>query len=110
MGGKVYTYGMSAAAPTSKRSLLKAYFAWRKTPKLDPLRMMTRNQGIFGVHMGTWDNEEVIAEQLNRIMEGIALGKLDPVIDSIFDVEDAAKANQHIHDAKNIGKVLLKFK
>jgi NADPH:quinone reductase-like Zn-dependent oxidoreductase len=43
-------------------------------------------------------------------MEGIALGKLDPVIDSIFDVEDASKAHQHIHDAKNIGKVLLKFK
>ena len=110
MGGKVYTYGMSAAAPTSKRSLLKAYFAWRKTPKLDPLKMMTRNQGIFGVHMGTWDNEEVIAEQLHRIMEGIATGKLDPVIDSVFDIEEAAKAHQHIHDAKNIGKVLLKFK
>ena len=60
--------------------------------------------------MGTWDNEEVIAEQLDRIMEGITIGKLDPVIDSIFPVEDAAKAHQHIHDAKNIGKVLLKFK
>ena len=55
MGGKVYSYGMSAAAPSSKRSLIKAYFAWRKTPKLDPLKMMSRNQGIFGVHMGTWD-------------------------------------------------------
>ena len=110
MGGKVYSYGMSAAAPSSKRSLLKAYFAWRKTPKLDPLKMMSRNQGIFGVHMGTWNDEAVIAEQLNRIMEGIKIGVLDPVIDSIFDVEDASKAHQHIHDGKNIGKVLLKFK
>lgn len=110
MGGKVYSFGMSAAAPTSKRSLLKAYFAWRKTPKLDPLKMMSRNQGVFGVHMGTWDNEEVIAEQLKRIMNGVETGVLDPVIDSIFTVEDAAKAHQHIHDAKNIGKVLLKFK
>ena len=110
MGGKVYSYGMSAAAPSSKRSLLKAYFAWRKTPKLDPLKMMSRNQGVFGVHMGTWDNEAVIAEQLNRIMEGVKLGVLDPVIDSVFDVEDASKAHQHIHDAKNIGKVLLRFK
>lgn len=110
MGGKVYTFGMSAAAPTSKRSLLKAYFAWRKTPKLDPLKMMSRNQGIFGVHMGTWNDEAVIAEQLNRIIEGINAGKLDPVIDSIFPVEQAAQAHQHIHDAKNIGKVLLSFK
>ena len=110
MGGKVYSYGMSAAAPSSKRSLIKAYFAWRKTPKLDPLKMMSRNQGIFGVHMGTWDDESVIAEQLKRIMQGVELGVLDPVIDSVFAVEDAAEAHQHIHDAKNIGKVLLKFK
>ena len=110
MGGKVYSYGMSAAAPTSKRSLLKAYFAWRKTPKLDPLKMMSRNQGVFGVHMGTWNDEAVIAKQLNRIVEGINQGVLDPVIDSVFPVEDAAKAHQHIHDAKNIGKVLLSFK
>ncbi|MAV44218.1 MAG: alcohol dehydrogenase [Euryarchaeota archaeon] len=110
MGGKLYSYGMSAAAPSSKRSLLKAYFAWRKTPKLDPLKMMSRNQGVFGVHMGTWNDEAAIAEQLNRIMEGIRTGVLDPVIDSIFDVEDASKAHQHIHDGKNTGKVLLKFK
>ena len=110
MGGKLYSYGMSAAAPSSKRSLLKAYFAWRKTPKLDPLKMMSRNQGVFGVHMGTWNDEAAIAEQLNRIMEGIRTGVLDPVIDSIFDVKDASKAHQHIHDGKNTGKVLLKFK
>ena len=110
MGGKVYSYGMSAAAPSSKRSLFKAYLAWRRTPKLDPLKMMSRNQGIFGVHMGTWDNEEVIAEQLKRIMQGVENGILDPVIDSVYAVEDASKAHQHIHDAKNIGKVLLKFK
>ena len=110
MGGKVYSFGMSAAAPTSKRSLLKAYFAWRKTPKLDPLKMMSRNQGVFGVHMGTWNDEAVIAEQLHRIIDGINQGILDPVIDSVFPVEDAAKAHQHIHDAKNVGKVLLSFK
>ena len=40
----------------------------------------------------------------------LKVGALDPVIDSIFTVEDAAKAHQHIHDAKNVGKVLLRFK
>ena len=27
-----------------------------------------------------------------------------------FDAEDAAKAHQYIHDGKNTGKVLLRFK
>ena len=110
MGGKLYSFGMSAAAPTSKRSLLKAYFAWRKTPKFDPLKMMSRNQGVFGVHMGTWNDETVIAEQLHRIIDGVNKGALDPVVDSVFAAEDAAQAHQYIHDGKNIGKVLLSFK
>ena len=109
-GGRLYTYGMSAAAPSAKRSLLRSFLAWRKTPKFDPLRLMTRNRGVFGVHMGTWSNEVVMVEQLNRILEGVKEGHLVPVIDSIFDVEDVAQAHHHIHDGKNIGKVLLRFK
>ena len=70
---------------------------------------MTRNRGVFGVHMGTWKDEGAMSEQLLRILEGIKLGKLSPVIDSVFDVKDVAQAHQYIHDAKNVGKVLLKF-
>ena len=109
-GGRLYTYGMSAAAPSSKRSLIRAFLAWRKTPKFDPLKLMTRNRGVFGVHMGTWKDEDAMSEQLYKIMEGIKLGHLKPVIDSVFDAEDVAAAHQYIHDAKNIGKVLLRFK
>jgi NADPH:quinone reductase-like Zn-dependent oxidoreductase len=109
-GGRLYTYGMSAAAPTSKRSLIRSFLAWRRTPKFEPLRLMTRNRGVFGVHMGTWKNEAAMVKQLNRILEGVTTGALAPVIDSVFDVEDVAKAHQYIHDGKNIGKVLLKFK
>ena len=109
-GGRLYTYGMSAAAPSSKRSLIRAFLAWRKIPKFDPLKLMTRNRGVFGVHMGTWKDEDAMSEQLYKIMEGIKLGHLKPVIDSVFDAEDVADAHQYIHDAKNIGKVLLRFK
>ncbi len=109
-GGRLYTYGMSAAAPSSKRSMIRSFLAWRKTPKFDPLRLMTRNRGVFGVHMGTWKNETVMLKQLERILEGIHSGALAPVIDSVFEAEDVAKAHQYIHDGKNIGKVLLRFK
>lgn len=108
-GGRLYTYGLSAAAPSGKRSLLKAMFALRKTPRFDPLRLMTRNRGVFGVHMGTWTNEVVMHEQLNRILQGIQEGHLEPIIDSVFPAERIQEAHQYIHDAKNIGKVLLEF-
>lgn len=108
-GGRLYTYGLSAAAPSAKRSLLKAMFALRKSPKFDPLRLMMRNRAVFGVHMGTWTNEKVMQEQLERIIEGIQSGHLEPIIDRVFPAEEVHLAHQHIHDAKNIGKVLLKF-
>ena len=60
--------------------------------------------------MGTWKDESVMHGQLQRIMDGMMSGALSPVIDSVFDVEDVAKAHQYLHDAKNIGKVLLRFK
>ena len=60
--------------------------------------------------MGTWKDEEAMAAQLHRIMDGVKGGHLKPVIDSVFSAKDVAKAHQHIHDAKNIGKVLLSFK
>jgi len=109
-GGRLYTYGMSAAAPSSKRSIIRSFLAWRRTPKFDPLRLMTRNRGVFGVHMGTWKDEAVMVEQLHTILKGVKQGALAPVIDSVFDAEDVAKAHQYIHDGKNIGKVLLRFK
>ena len=70
---------------------------------------MTRNRGVFGVHMGTWKDEESMAQQIYRIMEGVKDGHLKPVIDSVFDAKDVAEAHQYIHDGKNIGKVLLRF-
>ncbi len=108
-GGRLYTYGLSAAAPSGKRSLLKAMFALRKTPKFDALRLMTRNRAVFGVHMGTWSDEAVMHDQLSRIVEGIQTGHLEPIVDRVFPAEAVQEAHQHLHDAKNIGKVLLQF-
>ncbi|MGB0780631.1 MAG: zinc-binding dehydrogenase, partial [Candidatus Poseidoniaceae archaeon] len=108
-GGKLYTYGMSSAAPSSKRSLWKAFKALRSRPRFDPMLMMSRNQGVFGVHMGTWNDETVMQEQMENIIKGMKEGALTPIIDSIYDAKDVALAHQHIHDGKNIGKVLLKF-
>jgi NADPH:quinone reductase-like Zn-dependent oxidoreductase len=51
-----------------------------------------------------------MVEQLHTILKGVKEGALAPVIDSVFDAEDVAKAHQYIHDGKNIGKVLLRFK
>ena len=72
--------------------------------------MMSRNQGVFGVHMGTWIDEDVMQEQMQNILKGIKEGALTPIIDSIYDAKDVAKAHQHIHRMeRTLVKLLLKF-
>lgn len=68
---------------------------------------MTRNRGLFGVHMGTWSRQEVLIGQMERLVQGVMEGHLDPVIDSVIPLEEAAAAHRRLHDGKNIGKVLL---
>lgn len=106
-GGKVYTYGMSTFAPTEKRRPIRTALAWLRRTEIDPIRLMTRNRALFGVHMGTWSRHEVLSSQMERLVTGVMEGHLDPVIDSIVPLEDAVEAHRRLHDGKNIGKVLL---
>ncbi len=108
-GGALYCYGLSAAAPSSKRSLLKAMMALRKTPKFEPLKLMNKNRGVFGIHMGTWSDEVVMQSHMEALFQGISDGHLAPIIDRCFASHEVGQAHNYLHNAKNIGKVLLKF-
>ena len=106
-GGKVYTFGMSSFAPSEKRRPIRTALAWLRRTEIDPLRLMARNRALFGVHMGTWSRQDVILGQMERLVQGVAEGHLDPVIDRVFPIEQAAAAHRHMHDGKNVGKVLF---
>ena len=106
-GGNVYTFGMSSFAPSEKRRPIRTALAWLRRTEIDPLRLMARNRALFGVHMGTWSRQDVILGQMERLVEGVAEGHLDPVIDRVFPIEQAAAAHRHMHDGKNVGKVLF---
>lgn len=59
--------------------------------------------------MGQWKDEDVIREQMVSLSKMLKLGLIDPIIDSVYRFEDVAKAQKHIHDRGNRGKVLLDF-
>jgi NADPH:quinone reductase-like Zn-dependent oxidoreductase len=106
-GGRVYTYGMSTFAPSGKRRPIRTALAWLRRTEIDPLRLMNRNRALVGVHMGTWSRQDVLFAQMERLVEGVMGGQLDPVIDCVMPLEEAAAAHHHLHDGKNIGKVLF---
>tara|TARA_B100000530_G_C15932049_1_gene477302 strand:- start:1574 stop:2596 length:1023 start_codon:yes stop_codon:yes gene_type:complete len=108
-GGKLYLFGASNAVKGDKRSILSAFRMWRSTPRFDPLKMMRSNKAIFGVHMGLLEDEAIFKGHLATLSEMLLKGQIEPIIDSVWRFEDVAKAQLHMHDRKNRGKILLDF-
>ena len=106
-GGKLYSFGASSAIPGKKRNLFAALKMWWQMPKFDPLRMMNSNKAVFGVHLGTWENDEIMKEQMEDIVRMYQNGNLTPVVDSIFKLDEVSKAHYYMHERKNKGKILL---
>ena len=108
-GGKLYYFGASAAVKGEKRSRLSELRMWWGMPRFDPLKLMTSNKAVFGVHMGLLEDEAVFKGHLASLSEMLEEGEIDPVIDSVWRFEKVAEAQMHMHDRKNRGKVLLDF-
>ena len=108
-GGKLYYFGASAAVKGEKRSRLSELRMWGGMPRFDPLKLMTSNKAVFGVHMGLLEDETVFKGHLSSLSKMLENGEIDPVIDSVWRFEKVAEAQMHMHDRKNRGKVLLDF-
>ena len=106
--GRVGAYGFSTAVTGPKRSYLKILPKFLKMPSFSPRDMMMKNKGAFGFHLGMIrERKNLVAEYGKVLFDWLEDGTIDPVIDSVFKLEQASDAHQYIGDRKNFGKVLL---
>ena len=90
------------------RNLPKAIWNIFRSPKFSPIQMMMKNRGAFGVHIGhLWHRPEILAGEMAEMGDLLIDGILDPIIDTSFPLQEAAKAHRYIQDRKNRGKVML---
>ena len=82
---------------------------WIDTPRFNPIKMMKSNKSVFGVHMGTLDDERIFNSHLQELNKMMLSGSINPIIDSIWRFEDVREAQRHMHDRKNCGKIILDF-
>lgn len=108
-GGRLIVYGLSAAiGPEGKRSLWRGAKALLQTPRFHPLRLISDNIAVIGVHLARMTGREaLLRKQMEEIFRMYAAGQVKPVIGKTFPLEQAAAAHRYLHDRKNIGKVLL---
>jgi synaptic vesicle membrane protein VAT-1 len=106
--GKLILYGFSAASGGKRRNYLRVLWQYLRTPRFDPLDLMTSNKGVVGIHLGRMtDQKELLKKHLAVLVQWWAEGKIEPVVGASFPLEQAGKAHEYIQDRKNIGKVVL---
>ena len=106
--GRLVIYGLSAAAPGETRSWWKAGRAWLATPRFDPMSMINRNRGVFGLHVGhLWDQSRQLMPLVDMLIDELSAGRLTPIVARTFPLDRAADAHRFIQSRANIGKVVL---
>jgi NADPH:quinone reductase-like Zn-dependent oxidoreductase len=106
--GRLIVFGLSAAAPGEHRSVWSAFRAWLATPRFDPLSLINRNRGVFGLHVGhLWDERRQVAPLMEMLISELRAARIAPVVARTFPLERAADAHRYIQSRQNIGKVVL---
>jgi NADPH:quinone reductase-like Zn-dependent oxidoreductase len=106
--GRLIVFGLSAAAPSERRNVWRAFHAWLSTPRFNPMSLMNRNRGVFGLHVGhLWDESRQIGSLMAMLMGELSAGRLNPVVARTFPLDRAADAHRFIQSRSNIGKVIL---
>jgi synaptic vesicle membrane protein VAT-1 len=99
---------LSSAAPSEQRNVWRAFRAWMATPRFDPMSLINRNRGVFGLHVGhLWDERRQLAPLMDMLVSELRAGRIAPVVARTFPLERAADAHRFIQSRANIGKVVL---
>ena len=106
--GRMGVFGMSVASASGIRGKIRALKAIASMPRFNPIGLMNRNKGVFGLNLGhMWGEGEKVASWTAEIMRGVAEGWIRPHVDRAFPFDQIADAHTYIESRKNIGKVVL---
>ena len=106
--GRMGVFGISVASASGITGKLRALKAILTMPRFNPIGLMNRNKGIFGLNLGhMWGEGEKVAGWTAEIMQGVAEGWIRPHVDRSFPFDQIADAHSYIESRKNIGKVIL---
>jgi NADPH:quinone reductase-like Zn-dependent oxidoreductase len=106
--GRMGVFGMSTASASGIRGKLRALKAVLRTPRFNPLGLMNRNKGVFGLNLGhLWNEGDKVANWMREILRGIDEGWIKPHVDRSFPFDQVGEAHRYIEARRNVGKVVL---
>ncbi|XP_071172762.1 synaptic vesicle membrane protein VAT-1 homolog-like isoform X2 [Mytilus galloprovincialis] len=109
--GKYVLYGSSNIVTGETKSFFSFAKSWWQVDKISPIKLYDENKCIAGFQLrhlvfkqGQYQYVKQVMEQLFKLYND---GKIRPVIDSAWALEDVGDAMQKLHDRKNVGKIIL---
>jgi NADPH:quinone reductase-like Zn-dependent oxidoreductase len=106
--GRLILLGLSAASTGERASKWGAFRVWMATQRFNPMSLINRNRGVFGMNIGhLWDEQRQLAPLMEMLLAELAAGRLKPVVARTFPLERVADAHRFIQSRLNIGKVVL---
>lgn len=109
--GRYVLYGSSNIVTGDTRSFFSAVRAWWQVDKVSPVKLFVENKSLAGLNLRHLLFQHGRADYVRRAVERVfALwgeGKVKPLVDSTWALEDVVEAMQKMHERKNIGKLVL---
>ncbi|KAK9739685.1 Alcohol dehydrogenase GroES-like domain [Popillia japonica] len=109
--GKYILYGSSNVVTGETKSFFSAARSWWQVDKVSPIKLFEENRTLSGFNlrrlMYQQDGSDFVRKAVENVFALYKEGKIKPVLDSTWALEDVAEAMQKMHDRKNIGKIIL---
>ncbi|PBC28155.1 Synaptic vesicle membrane protein VAT-1 [Apis cerana cerana] len=109
--GKYILYGSSNVVTGETKSFFSAARSWWQVDKVSPIKLFDENKTLSGLNlrhlMYQHGSHAFVRRAVERVFALWNEGKIKPVVDSTWALEDVPEAMQKMHDRKNIGKIVL---
>ena len=105
--GRLVMLGMSSMSG-EKRNAWRVLRSWWEMKSFDPLSLINRNRGVFGLNVGhLWEERRQLKGLMDLLMTELSAGRLEPIVARTFPLERVGDAHRFIQNRSNIGKVVL---
>ncbi|KOB69476.1 Vesicle amine transport protein [Operophtera brumata] len=109
--GEECNRGYQLLKPMGRYILYGSSNIWWQVDKVSPIKLFDENKSLAGLNLRHLLFQHGRADYVRRAVERVfALwgeGKVKPLVDSTWALEDVGEAMQKMHDRKNIGKLVL---
>ncbi|MFK7954364.1 MAG: NADPH:quinone oxidoreductase family protein [Ekhidna sp.] len=109
VGGDYSEQAFRAIAPKGRHLVIG--FASGRVPAIPWNLPLLKSASIVGVFWGSYFRNfpEENKRSIQQLMEWLKIGDLKPAVDTVYSLEEGAKALQKIEERKVVGKLLVKI-